>query len=335
MSAHLRALAVLFVGSLLLVCVVYPALLWAFGAIVAPSAASGSLVVEGGQVRGSLLLAQPFTEPRFFWPRPSAVDYNAAGSGPSNLAASNPLLRDRVARVLGPIVRYEAEPADRVGPDVQKWFASQEGLLGKWAKENPTLAVRWCKDSANEPAVRTWLREHPAAGGSELDLSQSVASALDDSPALAVAVLEGFAARNRKHWPVPTERQQPGRLEKETYLAAVEVGEEEIPDLQATLFDAWLHEHPAAKLRKVPADLVLTSGSGLDPHITLRNAHYQLRERVADEWARATGKTRAEMVRVIGELLKRHSFTPLAGLGGEPLVSVLEVNRALEQEVRP
>ena len=47
-------------------------------------------------MRGSRLIAQPFEGAKYFQPRPSAVGHNAAASGGSNLAASNPLLRDRM-----------------------------------------------------------------------------------------------------------------------------------------------------------------------------------------------------------------------------------------------
>jgi potassium-transporting ATPase KdpC subunit len=79
----------------------------------------------------------------------------------------------------------------------------------------------------------------------------------------------------------------------------------------------------------VPADAVTASGSGLDPHITLRNAKGQLDRVVA---ARATkGKLDPTQVRTAIELvLAEAAFEPLAGLaGGEPLVNVFEVNLEL------
>lgn len=61
-----------------------------------PWEAAGSLVVEGNRVVGSELLAQSFTSPRYFWPRPSAVDYNPLPSGASNLGPTSRKLLEQV-----------------------------------------------------------------------------------------------------------------------------------------------------------------------------------------------------------------------------------------------
>jgi K+-transporting ATPase ATPase C chain len=75
----------------------YPLAVLVAGKMIDPAAAEGSLVRdEDGQVIGSELIAQPFTRPEWFWPRPSAVGYNAQATGGSNLAASNPALAERV-----------------------------------------------------------------------------------------------------------------------------------------------------------------------------------------------------------------------------------------------
>ena len=78
----------------------------------------------------------------------------------------------------------------------------------------------------------------------------------------------------------------------------------------------------------VPADAVTASGSGLDPHVTLKNARGQL-DRVA-AWAAKSGGDATKVRGVVEEVLSAAAFEPTAGLvGGGPLVNVLEVNLEL------
>ncbi|MHB8382825.1 MAG: potassium-transporting ATPase subunit C, partial [Candidatus Binataceae bacterium] len=99
-------------------------------------------------------------------------------------------------------------------------------------------------------------------------------------------------------------------------------------DIQSTFFDMWRQEHPNANLADVPGDMVTTSGSGLDPHITLQNAEYQL-DRVASKWAADTKRSPARIHGEIEQLLQADAFAPLWGLGGERMVNVLRVNLEL------
>src|SRR5262249_54897108 len=129
MREHLRACLWLLGCTVVLCAVLYPLALLGVGQTLFREKAQGSLVRdEDGKVVGSKLIAQNFTSDEYFWPRPSAASYNAAASGASNWGASSPLLRNRVARQLGPIVRYGEgaemhgkKPGDPVGPDVEKW----------------------------------------------------------------------------------------------------------------------------------------------------------------------------------------------------------------------
>jgi len=101
-------------------------------------------------------------------------------------------------------------------------------------------------------------------------------------------------------------------------------------DVQSIFFDMWRQDHPEAELEQVPADLVMASGSGLDPHITLDNARFQL-ERVATAWAKDTKRAPAEVQREIEELIQQKTFAPGAGLFGVPMVNVLELNVELHR----
>jgi potassium-transporting ATPase KdpC subunit len=111
----IRTLLLLTLGTLLLGAGVYPLVVLAIGQTIFRDSANGSLIVDpDGTVRGSRLIAQPFASDEWFQPRPSAVDYNAAGSGGSNLGASNPKLRDRVTEQLKTLPTGQPVPADAV-----------------------------------------------------------------------------------------------------------------------------------------------------------------------------------------------------------------------------
>ncbi len=113
----LRAILLLGGLTLLACCVVYVSLLLVVGRVLAPDQAAGSLVYdEAGQAIGSSRVAQGFEHPAHVWPRPSAAGYAANAAAGSNLAPSNPALRERVEADL---LRYGASedrpiPADLV-----------------------------------------------------------------------------------------------------------------------------------------------------------------------------------------------------------------------------
>ena len=106
-------------------CVIYPLVLWGIGQTLFPFQANGSILKgPDGKPVGSRLIAQPFTKDEYFQPRPSAASYDASNSSSSALAASNYGLRDRVARTLGPIMKYRSGPkaGQAVAPDIESWF---------------------------------------------------------------------------------------------------------------------------------------------------------------------------------------------------------------------
>lgn len=75
----------------------YPAVMTGTSKIFFPERANGSLVKnKDGKITGSELIAQGFKNEKYFWPRPSAVDYNPMPSGGSNFS---PTSQDSVAKV--------------------------------------------------------------------------------------------------------------------------------------------------------------------------------------------------------------------------------------------
>ena len=62
----------------------YPAAVTVLGQVFLPGKSSGSLIRREAKVLGSELIAQSFSHPKYFWPRPSAVKHDAASSGATN-----------------------------------------------------------------------------------------------------------------------------------------------------------------------------------------------------------------------------------------------------------
>lgn len=123
MIQELMATSRLMLASLIVCSVIYPAALWAIAQGAVPGRADASLVMRDGQVVGSSQIAQAFTQPRYFWPRPSAVDYAANAAGGSNWSPTNQKITAR-ARAL--IARLGATPSNPVPADLVT--ASGSGL---------------------------------------------------------------------------------------------------------------------------------------------------------------------------------------------------------------
>lgn len=93
----------------------YHGVLWAVGQAVFASQAEGSLIRrDDGTIIGSRLIAQKFTRPEYFQPRPSAVDYNAASAGGSNHGPSNPDHVKAVQERLDAVTKQEQIAASQV-----------------------------------------------------------------------------------------------------------------------------------------------------------------------------------------------------------------------------
>lgn len=87
----------LFLSLTLLTGVIYPVTVWVFAQTFFHEKANGQLMHMEGRAVGSGLIAQKFTQAKYFWPRPSAVDVNAGVSGGSNSSAISSSLKTRMA----------------------------------------------------------------------------------------------------------------------------------------------------------------------------------------------------------------------------------------------
>lgn len=114
---------------------VYPLAITGIAQVVFPQKANGSLIVENNQVVGSSLIGQKFDKPEYFNSRPSAVDYNAAGSGASNLGPSSKKLADRVKIDIAKSNLSKDIPADAV-------LTSASGLDPHISIENAKLQAQ-------------------------------------------------------------------------------------------------------------------------------------------------------------------------------------------------
>ena len=105
---------------LIIICAGIFPLVVALAAKMAPGGGKGETIVVNGKVVGYANVGQKFTQDKYFWSRPSAVDYNAAGSAGSNKGATNPdylkTVQDRIDTFLvhNPGIKKEAIPAEMV-----------------------------------------------------------------------------------------------------------------------------------------------------------------------------------------------------------------------------
>jgi len=82
-----------FLAITILTGIIYPLLISAIAITIFPAKAGGSLVEKEGKIIGSELIGQKFESDKYFWPRPSAVDYNPMPSGGSNLGPTSAALK--------------------------------------------------------------------------------------------------------------------------------------------------------------------------------------------------------------------------------------------------
>lgn len=129
MKKHIFSGLILFGLLTVITGLVYPLLITLVAQLVFPSQANGSLIMVQGEVRGSRLIGQSFTAPRYFWGRLSAtggLPYDASNSSGSNLSALNPDLQKQVKDRLAAL--KSADPSNTLPVPVDLVTASASGL---------------------------------------------------------------------------------------------------------------------------------------------------------------------------------------------------------------
>ena len=145
-------------------CGLYPLIVFGISQLLFREKANGSLIVDqSGNIRGSKLLGQNFSDPKYFHPRPSAAGngYDAAGSGASNLGPTsqklNDAIKDRIAayRTENGLNETDPVPADAV-------TASGSGLDPHISVQNAELQISRVAKSRvlTEAKVRRLVRQN-------------------------------------------------------------------------------------------------------------------------------------------------------------------------------
>lgn len=107
---------------------VYPAVVTGLARGIFPAQAEGSLVRKGDAVIGSKLLGQKFEKAVYFWPRPSAPDFNPLASGGSNLGWTSAALRTAVNERRARLMAARPDGSADGPPPSDLLFASGSGL---------------------------------------------------------------------------------------------------------------------------------------------------------------------------------------------------------------
>lgn len=123
-----------FIGFSILLGLIYPLAITGIAQATMKDKANGSLIKIDGKVVGSSLIGQNFDKPEYFNSRPSAVDYNASGSGGSNLGPSSKKLMEQVKARVEKFGQKTHLPPDAV-------LTSASGLDPHISLENAQLQI--------------------------------------------------------------------------------------------------------------------------------------------------------------------------------------------------
>jgi K+-transporting ATPase ATPase C chain len=161
------------VVATMLVCVAgYALAILGVARLVTPDSAEGSLILRpDGTIAGSRLIAQKFEQPRYFWPRPSAPDYNASGAAGSNKSPTSSALTERASALVD---RYGATSDNPLPADLA---AASGGGLDPHISERAALYQAERVATARgvtRAQVEALIREHTFSPGGPLTTDRLV-----------------------------------------------------------------------------------------------------------------------------------------------------------------
>jgi K+-transporting ATPase ATPase C chain len=163
MLKEIRPAVVSFLLLTLLTGIAYPMLVTGISQVTMPDKANGSLIMKDGKPVGSILIGQSFSEPKYFWSRPSAtgpMPNNASASSGSNLGPTNPALMDAVKGRVQAL--RDADPGNTQPVPVDLVTTSASGLdphISPAAAEYQLARVARLR-SLSADAVRKLVAEH-------------------------------------------------------------------------------------------------------------------------------------------------------------------------------
>lgn len=162
----IRTVIILGFSTIILFGVLYPLAMVGIGKLIGP-AAEGKPIIKNTQLIGFENIGQPFTSERYFWGRPSAVNYDAASTGGSNLSPTNPNYLAEVENRMDTILKYHPYlskkdiPIDWVtasGGGLDPHISKQTALLQtqRIAKAR-NLSEDTLRELVNEQTQDAWL----------------------------------------------------------------------------------------------------------------------------------------------------------------------------------
>ena len=170
MLKQTRQAFLLLVAFSLLTGIIYPLVITGIAQVVFPKQANGSLIYRDGKPVGSSLIGQSFTDPKYFWSRPSATSpmpYNAESSGGSNLGPVNSNLAKAVQERIAALRKADPGRKKGTGPICAKHPSGRSGKLdlSPFSGNDAPIPIDLVTSSASglDPHISTAAAEYQIA----------------------------------------------------------------------------------------------------------------------------------------------------------------------------